>query len=164
MPQPFHTSYRENNTHCVKTSETFTCPFSFALFSELIDRPGGRDRSAIIGNNVRVYAQPSTKSPTIATLSNEAIKLAENNPNLPFVNSLVKVLLPSGKTGYVSHRYIYTRFGYRAIFQKLDGKWQMTDLLSVTSRFSKIGKHFSSNNLVIRAAIVENQTKHNRLW
>lgn len=62
----------------------------------------------------------------IATLSNEAIKLAENNANLLSVNSLAKVLLPNAQTGYVSSRYIYTRFGYRAIFEKLESKWQMT--------------------------------------
>lgn len=128
---PFWQEFEKSlDVGCVKkrieASEIFSCPFSFGLWSELIDRPGGRDRIAIIGNNVPVYAQPTTQSQTIATLSNEAIKLAENNPNLALVNSLAKVLLPNGQTGYVSNRYIYTRFGYRAIFQKLDGKWQMT--------------------------------------
>jgi hypothetical protein len=48
----------------------------------------------------------------IATLLNEAIKLAENNANLSFVSSFPKVLLPNGQTGYVSNRYIYTRSCY----------------------------------------------------
>jgi hypothetical protein len=109
----------------IEASEIISCPFSSGLWSELIDRAGGQGRIAIIGNNIPVYARPSTKSPTIATLSNEAIKLADNNQQLAFVSSLAKVLLPSGQTGYVSNRYIYTRFGYRAIFQKLEGKWQM---------------------------------------
>ncbi len=77
---------------------------------------------------------------------------------------MAKMLLPNGQTDYISNRYIYTRFARRIILQKFDDKWQIAAFIALTSRFSKIGKHFSSNNLAICAVIVENQVKNNRLW
>lgn len=36
------------------------------------------------------------------------------------------IITPNGLRGYVSSRYSYTPSGYRALFEKIDGEWQMT--------------------------------------
>jgi hypothetical protein len=40
------------------------------------------------------------------------------------------ILLPDGQRGFVSGRYAYAPLGYRALFQKVKGQWQMQALIA----------------------------------
>ena len=35
------------------------------------------------------------------------------------------IIMPNGQRGYVQNRYVYVTLGYRAVFDQVDGRWQM---------------------------------------
>jgi hypothetical protein len=80
---------------------------------------------AITGRNVPVYARPDTTQ-VIAVLDYHFVKapdgthLRENKPRF------IKIVTPTGKTGYVRSPQIRSQLDYRAGFQKSSGQWKMS--------------------------------------
>jgi hypothetical protein len=116
-------------------SEMRICPGLFDSWREL-----GLDPYryvAIVGENVNVHKKSNDRSPTIATLSNEAVKLGklDRDPRWEKLDRWTPIVLPDGKRGYVRNRYVYSPADYRVVFIKVNGQWQMESLLTDISRF-----------------------------
>ncbi|MEW5861049.1 MAG: SH3 domain-containing protein [Cyanobacteriota bacterium] len=97
---------------------------------------GNYNHVVIVGDNVNVRSQPGTGAPVIGVVSNEIIQMDRATfEKLPqrmqqaFANwnpeGWTPVILPNGKRGYVQNRFAYEPLGYRAVFVKSGGKWQL---------------------------------------
>ncbi len=91
----------------------------------------------VVGDRVNVRALPSLKSEVVGVLSNEVVlfdqKRFENskeeqvNATDP-ISDWTPVILPNKEQGYVYNRYAYRALDYRAIFNKINGNWQITEM------------------------------------
>lgn len=87
----------------------------------------GFENVAIIGNKVNVRKAPKADSEVLQTLSYEVVPLDTNDHGN---DQWVAIKLPDGKKGYVSRSFARSPVDYRASFEKVDGRWQMTSLLA----------------------------------
>lgn len=97
---------------------TFIAPY---VFSEW---PGDKDAFenwAVIAKDVNIRAKPSTSAAVLKKVSYEIlpIEFSENE-------KWVTVKLGNGKKGYIASQYIRSSVDYRAFFEKIKGRWQMT--------------------------------------
>ena len=89
----------------------------------------------IVGEGVNVRAKPQLNSPIVGVVSNEVVAIDQAAYNA-FSNSQriaaetlsgwFPVVTSQGQRGYVSSRYAYLPAGYRARFEQIDNRWQMT--------------------------------------
>lgn len=86
----------------------------------------------VVGKDVNVRAQPSTNSDVIGILSNEVVEFdrtaweeSPDNRSPDLVSGWTPVILPNDRSGYVSNRYAYSPLGYRVLFGKVEGQWQI---------------------------------------
>ena len=91
----------------------------------------------VIGDRVNVRALPNLNSEVVGILSNEVVKFDqrrfENGKEEQIkatdpMSDWTPVILPNRKQGYVYNRYAYRALDYRAIFKKVNGNWQITDM------------------------------------
>lgn len=106
--------------------------FTTDLSDEILDRnirPG--DRLLVLGQQVRVRAEPSTKGEMLAEVGWEVIKAAgpfdlatattigdETHPWWP-------VALPDGRRGWIWGKYVRPWLAERADFAQVDGQWRL---------------------------------------
>lgn len=100
------------------TKNTFVAPYVFSKWPETMD---AFTHAAVLGNSVRIRAKPDLNASILKTVSYEIlpIEFGENQ-------HWVTVTLSSGKKGYIASQYIRSSIDYRAFFEKLNGRWQMT--------------------------------------
>lgn len=104
--------------------KSFAAPYTFSNWPDTLD---GFENVAIVGNKVNVRKAPNQNSEVLKTLSYELIPLDTSaNSN----EQWVAIKLPGDKKGYVSSAYVRSPVDYRAIFEKVDGRWQMTVLIA----------------------------------
>ena len=72
-----------------------------------------------ISNRAPVYAAATATAPVLAYLSYEVVTLVD------YGSPWRKVQLADGRTGYVTFPAFRSPIGYRAYFEKRDGRWQM---------------------------------------
>ena len=94
----------------------------------------------VLGQGVNVRAAPNLEAPVVGILSNELVKLNsserekqyEQNPeNTPGpIQGWTPVILPNQVQGFVFNRYAYQPLDPRALFEKIDGQWQMIRVLA----------------------------------
>ena len=97
----------------------FAASYVFARWPEPFDSFG---HVAVLGTNVRVRTQPDLKSRILTALSFDVVPLAA-----PVGDSeWARIKLRDGRTGYISSRYVRSPVDYRALFNKVDGRWRMT--------------------------------------
>ena len=91
----------------------------------------------VIGDRVNVRALPNLNSEVVGILSNEVVKFDRKrfeNSQEEQINATdpmsdwTPVILPNRKQGYVYNRYAYQALENRAIFKKINGKWQITEM------------------------------------
>ncbi|MCY7320369.1 MAG: SH3 domain-containing protein, partial [Phormidesmis sp. CAN_BIN36] len=91
----------------------------------------------VIGDRVNVRALPNLNSEVVGILSNEVVKFDrkrfENSQEEQInatdpISDWTPVVLPNRKRGYVYNRYAYQALENRAIFKKINGKWQITEM------------------------------------
>ena len=87
----------------------------------------GFENTAIVGNKVNVRKAPNQSSEVLQTVSYEIVPLDANDHGN---DAWVAIKLPDGKKGYVSRSFARSPVDYRASFEKVDGRWQMTMLLA----------------------------------
>jgi len=113
-----------------KTS--FVFPYQFVEFPEDYDPT---EYYAVTGNRVNVRKSASSKSPVVETLDYDLVKTVPSD-KAP-VNEKIdgkegtwsKIITSSGKE-YVFSRYLYSPFGFRAIFEKRGKNWMLTIFIS----------------------------------
>ena len=111
------------------SNTTFMAPYAYSKFPDEYD---AFEHGVVIGENVRVRKQPAIESPVVATLSFDIVKVVEWKPKQAAESkqSWVTISLKDGTSGYIAREYIRSPIDYRAIFEKKDGKWQLTAFVS----------------------------------
>jgi hypothetical protein len=92
------------------------------------DGVDGQNRNAVIARNVRVRQRPSLIAPVVETLSYDIVRVHRDADKDENGMTWIKITTPSGKQGYVDHRYLWNPVHVQAYFQKRGGKWRMTGL------------------------------------
>lgn len=97
---------------------TFVAPYVFSQWPETMD---AFENAAVLGSNVRIRAKPDLNASILKTVSYEIlpVEFGENQ-------HWVTVKLSGGKKGYIASQYIRSSVDYRAFFEKIKGRWQMT--------------------------------------
>jgi hypothetical protein len=110
---------------------SFYAPYLYTGFPEDID---AFDYQAIFGRNVNLRAKPEASAPLVATLSYNIVKVDYNNSVKSSDNdeeySWLKIETLGGKTGFVKAEFVRSSIGYRAGFEKKNGKWMMVFFLA----------------------------------
>ena len=102
----------------------FTAPYTFSRWPRDLDP---FTHMVVIGASVRARSAPSVTATPLASFSFAIVELAKNSD---WGSPWLAIRLPGGKTGYMNRRYIRSPVGYRASFEKRDGRWQMTILVA----------------------------------
>lgn len=112
-----------------RTDHTFMAPYIYSKFPDEFD---AFEHGVVVGENVRVRKQNTQDSAVIATLSYDIVRVADWKPKQDGRQNQdrVVVVLKDGSKGYISEDYIRSPIGYRAIFEKRDGKWQLAALVA----------------------------------
>jgi hypothetical protein len=104
----------------------FAAPYVFSRWPEAFD---AFEHATVLGADVRVRAEPRLGSPVLAALSFEIVKLS-NSGRSRLTREQAKewtaVELRGGRTGYIASRYVRSSVAYRALFNKVGGRWRMT--------------------------------------
>lgn len=108
---------------------TFMAPYTYSKFPDEFD---AFEHGAIVGENVRVRKEPKLDSQIIGTLSFDIVKVTDWTPKQDGGNkqAWVSVSLTGDAKGFIAKDYIRSPVDYRAIFEKKDGKWQLTAFVS----------------------------------
>ena len=96
---------------------TFIAPYYFSAFPDEYD---GFEYAVIVGERVRVRSAPNTDSEILAALSYDIVRLIR-----PPSEGWVQIELADGKEGFMAAPYVKSPIGYRAGFEKVNGRWQM---------------------------------------
>jgi hypothetical protein len=104
---------------------SFTAPYVFTIWPPGLD---AYDHAAALGTGVRVRSAPSAQAAAVSSLDFAIVELVPNpaSPNQDWT----AIKLPGGRTGYVDSLLLRSPIDYRARFEKLDGRWQMTMFLA----------------------------------
>lgn len=103
----------------------FTSPTSFAapyVYSNWPERFDSFECAAVTGTHVRVRSKPALDAPIVTAVSYSIVRLLEP----PQGNLWVPIELGDGRTGYIWHAYVRSPVDYRALFNRLEGRWLMT--------------------------------------
>ena len=104
----------------------FAAPYVFSRWPETSD---AFEHVAVLATDVRVRAAPSLDSKILAALSFDVVKLSQAGRSRLTPEQLKEwtaVELKGGRTGYMASRYVRSSVGYRALFNKVNGRWRMT--------------------------------------
>ena len=89
----------------------------------------------VVGEGVNVRAKPQLNSAVVGVLSNEVVAIDQAAYNAfsesqriaaETLSGWFPVTTPQGQRGYVSSRYAFIPAGYRARFERVNNRWQMT--------------------------------------
>ena len=80
------------------------------------------EHSAVIGANVNVRSEPSVTAPVVSKMSYQTVREVNGLSSAEWV----PVRLADGTTGYINERYVRSPIGYRAIFERSNGGWELT--------------------------------------
>jgi hypothetical protein len=105
----------------------FVAPYVFSRWPENVD---AFEHVAIVGADVRVRAAPRIGSATIASLSFAVAPLARTMSPAGRRSEWTAIRLRDGRTGYVASRFTRSPVDYRAIFERLDGRWQLVTFVA----------------------------------
>lgn len=110
--------------------KSFSAPYYFSLWPQSAD---AATEIAITGKGVRVRAQPSLNSEVVTTVSYPIVELLgfEKEETIggqafPWLH----IRLRNGKEGYVFGQFAGYPMGHRATFEKREGQWALTYLLT----------------------------------
>ena len=112
----------------IKCKIFFCAPYVSSNFPAQVEGEsiqGVPEYSVIIGKDVNVRSRPSLKSPIVANLSYDIVKIGSN---VNISNDWVQILTPT--PGYVSSRFVRHPLDYRACFKNIKGRWVMTSFIA----------------------------------
>ncbi|HKG21073.1 MAG TPA: SH3 domain-containing protein [Blastocatellia bacterium] len=104
----------------------FWAPYVFSSFPEDMD---SFEYVAVTGENVNVRQKADPASPVISILSYDLVKAPEGLSGKK-AGDWVKIVLPGGKDGFVSARFLRSPVDYRASFTRVKGRWMMSALVA----------------------------------
>lgn len=96
---------------------TFIAPYYFSAFPDEYD---AFEYAVVVGERVRVRSAPNTESEVLAALSYDIVRLTR-----PPSDGWVQIELADGADGFMAARFIKSPIGYRAGFEKVNGRWRI---------------------------------------
>lgn len=111
----------------------YAYPYLFVTFPADYD---SYEYIAVTGKKVNVRKTPDAKAPVVETIDYEIVKPMhiEPEPKNDIIGGIkgtwIMVKTGSGKEGYIFNQFLHSPLGYRAIFEKRDGRWMMTIFLA----------------------------------
>jgi len=114
-----------------KTAHAY--PYLFVTFPTDYD---SYEYMAVTGKKVNVRKTPDAKAPVVETIDYEIVKPmhVEPEPKNDIIGGIkgtwIMVKTGSGKEGYIFNQFLHSPLGYRAIFEKRDGRWMLTIFLA----------------------------------
>ncbi len=104
--------------------DTFTAPYVFSQWPQDAD---AFSQVAVVATGVRVREAPREDAPAVATVSFAILEIVSAaNPDPKWT----QVRAPGGRSGYVDRRYVRSPIDYRAIFNRVNGRWWLQALVS----------------------------------
>lgn len=108
------------------SDSTFMAPYVYAVWPDSLD---AFEFVAVTSPRAAVRSAPETDADTIGTASYSILQLAEWR-GMPETaaepdTSRAGVVLPDGRTGWLSAEDVHSPVGWRAIFARRDGRWTM---------------------------------------
>ena len=108
----------------------FTAPYVYAFWPDPMD---AFEHVAVIGDSVRVHDAPMANSRVLGGAQNSILKFREWR-GLPASGvaadtTWAKVLLPNADSGWIRGASVYSPIGWRAMFVRRGGRWQMIFLV-----------------------------------
>lgn len=100
----------------------FTAPYVFSRWPDQFD---GFEHVALVASDVRIREAPRADAAALTTLS-FAILPVVRSKGIAEVDGWTAVQLDGRKSGYVVSRLTRSPIDYRAMFNKINGRWQMT--------------------------------------
>jgi hypothetical protein len=97
----------------------FAAPYVFGRWPGQFD---SFEHVAVVGTNVRVRAEPSLNGRILTALTFDVVPRAAPDD----AQGWTRIKLRDGRTGYISAPYAWSPVVYRALFNKIDGRWRMT--------------------------------------
>lgn len=107
-------------------TSSFEAPYVFSRWPETTD---AFEHVAVLGTDVRVRSAPSLDGKILASLGFDLVRLSQAGRSRltpEQAKEWTAVELKGGRTGYVASRYVRSSVGYRALFNKINGRWRMT--------------------------------------
>lgn len=102
-------------------SARFTAPYYFAAFPG--DRFDAFQHGVVTGPAVPVREEPEPDAAVLETLSYTIVRVPSFEP---LEGSWIRIELEDRRSGFVRARQIESPLGYRAVFHRVDGRWEMT--------------------------------------
>ena len=104
--------------------DAFHAPY---VYSEWRDGVDSFECAAVLGRNVQLRQRASTESPSVARLDYSIVRLILDSGN---PEGWLAVQTAKGQRGYVRDDLVRGPTFMRAIFNKIDGRWRLTALVS----------------------------------
>jgi hypothetical protein len=101
---------------CARDEEAMSAPYIFRRFPDELDAFS----AGVAGPAARLYGTASNEGDS-ALIPWEILEEATTG-----IPGWVQVRLSDGRTGYVEVENVLSPIGYRAIFERRDGRWRMT--------------------------------------
>lgn len=112
----------------------FLAPYVYAKWPRDVDR---FDYAVVTGSNVYIRAKPIRESPHVAQLSYAIVRNYPVSRGELVIDTLGgetypwrKIGLPEGNTAFVWGKFVRSPLEYRAVFEKIDGVWQLSHFVS----------------------------------
>ena len=102
----------------------FIAPYVYSRWPEKTD---SFENLAIVGVNVRVRESPRNDSATVDSLSFVIVPLLREQKEH---EGWTAIRRRNGKPGYVASQYARSPIDYRAVFARIDGRWQLTTFVA----------------------------------
>lgn len=99
---------------------SFMAPYSWG--ANIADDLDPYTTAFITGDGVALRARPIRYAEVLIRLRHDVVSIVEGGDGTPYR----KVRLADGTEGYVYQEYVQSLVGYRARFEQVDGRWQMT--------------------------------------
>lgn len=103
---------------------SFSAPYVSATWPSTFN---SYDFIAVIEKNVSVKDKPAKGAREIAKVSHELVRLIAGRKEAG--DSWAAIMLPDGQRGFIQNKYLQSAVGYRARFEKRDGKWMMATFI-----------------------------------
>lgn len=110
-------------------------PFQSGGINNTLPDPVVPGQVAVVGRGVNVRSRPRLGTSVVGRLSNEVVEfdqivwqeLLQTTPEATDdpIDGWTPVILPNQVHGYVYNRYVYHPSGPRALFEMVDGRWQL---------------------------------------
>ncbi len=97
---------------------TFIAPYYFSAFPDEYD---AFEYAVVVGERVNVRSAPSTEGEVLTRLSYDIVGL----PGPGSSDGWVQIELADGTEGFMASQFIKSPLGYRAGFEKINGRWRM---------------------------------------